>query len=274
MKSRSRGRSLLVVDIGNTDMTMGVFLGERLRATARASTARRSADETALLISSLLGQKGISTSDLSGAAIASVVPDATSGVKSAMLNFVPHVLDVDDPAVRAPVPVEYKPPVSVGADRIANAAAAHELYASGKPKIVVDFGTATTFDCVSPSGVYLGGAIHPGIEISIRSLFERTARLPRIAFVPAQSAVGKDTHGSIRAGLFFGIVGAVKEILSVMEREIGRVVRIGTGGLAPVVCPTVGGFVAIDVDLTLKGIKILFDKFHARSAKPAHRPGR
>ncbi|MBI4178313.1 type III pantothenate kinase [bacterium] len=259
------GRSgpVLAIDIGNTETTMGVFRSSRLAVTARASTLRRSVDETFFLISSLLHQNGYplaaSRNPFSGSILASVVPDVTSTWKAALRRFGPKPLDLDDPEVRAPVSVEYRPPWAVGADRIANAAAAHALYRAARPKIVVDFGTATTADCVSKSGVYLGGAIYPGVEISTQSLFERTARLPRIEFAPVRSAVGRDTRGSIQAGLFYGVVGAVREIVSQMEKEIGRAFRIGTGGLAPLVCPAVGGFDAVDSDLTLRGIKLLYD---------------
>lgn len=214
-------------------------------------------------LTALLAQKGIPLKSLSTAAVASVVPDVTPNVHAALRRNRLWVLDLNDPRVRALIVVDYHPPASVGADRIANAVAAHELCRIRRGKIVVDFGTATTFDCVSRTGAYLGGAIHPGVEISAQSLFEKTAQLPRIDFSPEQRAVGKDTQSSIRAGLFFGMVGAVREIVHQMEKEIGPSHRIGTGGLAPLVCPAVGGFHTVDIDLTLKGIKLLFDKFQA-----------
>lgn len=259
-------RIFLAVDIGNTNITLGVFRGPALLATARAQTCRRTVDEADVLMTALLHQKGISISSVSQAAVASVVPDVSPNVNLAVLRHCPFLLDVNDLAVREMIAVDYRPPASVGADRLANAIAAHELYRNSQSKIVVDFGTATTFDCISPAGTYLGGAIHPGVEISAQSLFEKTAQLPQIDFSPQKRAVGKDTQSSIRAGLFFGIVGAVREIAQQLEKEIGPAYRIGTGGLAPAVCPSVGGFDAVDVDLTLKGIKLLFDKFLASRA--------
>lgn len=253
----------MAVDIGNTNITFGVFRASALQVTARASTAVRTVDEAEAAIFALLKQKGVPIGSLSTAAVASVVPDVTPNVHAALRRHRLRVMDLNDPQVRGLMEIDYHPPASVGADRIANAAAAHDLYASRQGKIVVDFGTATTFDCISPAGTYLGGAIHPGVEISAQSLFEKTAQLPRIDFSPERTAVAKDTESSIRAGLFFGIVGAVREIVQQMEKEIGPARRIGTGGLAPLVCPAVGGFHAVDVDLTLKGIKLLFDKFQA-----------
>lgn len=258
-----KSRRFLAVDIGNTNITIGVFEGSKLVAAARAITCRRTVDESEAMFSALLAQKGIALSTIGMSAVASVVPDASQTIHAALLRHHSSVLDVNDPAVRELVKVDYRPPGSVGADRLANAIAAQVLYRDNRPKIVVDFGTATTFDCIARDGMYLGGVIHPGVEISAQSLFEKTAQLPRIDFSPQRRAVGKDTQSSIRAGLFFGIVGAVREIVQQLEKEIGPSTRIGTGGLAPAVCPAVGGFHSIDADLTLKGIKLLFDKFRA-----------
>ncbi|OGH55765.1 MAG: hypothetical protein A3G34_11395 [Candidatus Lindowbacteria bacterium RIFCSPLOWO2_12_FULL_62_27] len=262
MKARSSGKTL-AVDIGNTNITLGVFQDSRLLCSARAVTGRRTVDEMEVVISALLAQRGVALSKIAVSVVASVVPDVTPALVSALRRHHRTVVDVNDPKARALVPVDYRPVASVGADRLANAVAAHQMYPKGRAKIVVDFGTATTFDCVSADGVYLGGAIHPGVEISAQSLFEKTAQLPRIDFTPERRAVGKDTQSSIRAGLFFGIVGAVRELIRQIEREIGPSYRIGAGGLAPLVCPAVGGFHAVDADLTLKGIKMWFDKFRA-----------
>ncbi len=256
-----KSKHLLAIDVGNTNITLGVFDRTKLLASARAVTARRTADEVESMIESLLHQKGFSMARVSAVAMASVVPGASGAIREAVLRRVSKLVDLNDPRVRALVPVDYRPASSVGADRIANAAAAHALFPKGRTKIIVDFGTATTFDCVSPAGVYLGGVIHPGVELSARSLFEKTAQLPHIEFSAVSAAVGKDTPGSIRSGLYFGIVGAVREILKELDGEIGPAIHVGTGGLAPLVCPAVGGFLAVDVELTLKGIKFLFDKF-------------
>lgn len=263
----------LAVDIGNTNITFGVFSGGKLRVSARASTLLRTDDETAGMIAALLAQKKVAISSVSAAAVASVVPRVGATLSAALAGFGIPVTDIDDPGVRELVPVDYRPARSVGADRIANAAAAHALFHQRRHKIVVDFGTATTFDCVSPSGVYLGGVIHPGVEISAQSLFEKTAQLPQIGFSPVRSAVGKDTQGSIRAGLFYGIVGSVREIISQLECELGPTLRIGTGGIASLVCPAVGGFHAIDADLTLKGVRILYD-LHREKTAPRPAPSR
>ncbi len=262
-RSASRRDVIAAVDVGNSNITIGIFSGDRLACSARAITRRRTTDEWEVLLQTLLSSRKISLSAVTGSAVASVVPDVTDNIRRALLRHHSFVLDLNDPVVRAFVRVDYIPPVSVGADRIANAAAAHRLYPRKKNKIVVDFGTATTFDCVAADGGYLGGVIYPGVEISAQSLFEKTAQLPKIDFSPVRSAIGKDTRSSIRSGLFYGSVGAVREILKEIEKELGPSIRIGTGGLAPVVCPAVGGFHAIDADLTLKGVKMLFDKFRA-----------
>lgn len=256
--SAKRVSGLLVVDVGNTNITTGIWASNRWHSFRRIMTTLRTADEFEFILSNVLAARP----KVSHAALCSVVPQVGEQVRAALERLVGWVYAVEPES--AGIQIEYDPPAAVGADRLANAAAAHALYTRGLPKIVVDFGTATTFDCVSASGAYLGGVIMPGVEIAVRSLAEKTAKLPHISFAPVSTALGKNTVVSMQSGLFFGTVGAVKELLARLELEIGRCYVAGTGGLAKTICPAIDRFDVVDPYLTLKGIKLLFDK-HGRN---------
>lgn len=256
MSGKSSGsRGLLVVDVGNTNITTGIWAAGRWRAFRRIMTTRRTADEFEFILSNVLSPV---RARLSRAALCSVVPQVGEQVRVALERLIGPVYEVE-PGTHG-IRVECEPASSAGADRIANTAAAHALYRRGAPKIVVDFGTATTFDCVSPDGAYMGGVIMPGVEIAAQSLAEKTAKLPHITFAPVRAALGRNTVQSMQSGLFFGTIGAVKELLARLERELGRCFVVGTGGLAQTICPHIDRFDAVDPYLTLKGVKLLFDK--------------
>ena len=250
---------LLAIDIGNTNVTVGVFDQRDLKATFRLSTdTRKMPDEYALSVSQLLPLRGLSLSDIDDVAICSVVPPLTpSFTQMAKTYFGVDPLEVGS-GTRTGISVRYDPPRDVGADRIVDAAAAFSMY--GGPVIVVDVGTATVFDAVSESGDYLGGAIAPGISIAADSLFHTTAMLRRVELAPPPAAIGRNTIHALQAGLVFGYAELVKGMVARFKEELGRRSRvIATGGLAEVVAGESGVFDAIDPNLTLTGLRIVYE---------------
>jgi type III pantothenate kinase len=250
---------LLAVDIGNTNVTIGAYDGPELRAHWRVATARhRMADEWAVILRNLMDLKGLSFRDVDAAVIASVVPTLTSAIQGMIETYL-HVRPLlVEPGIRTGVRVLYDSPKDVGADRIVNAVATFKRY--GGPAIVIDFGTATTFDAISAEGDYLGGAIAPGIVISVEALFERTAKLPRVELVLPPRAIGKNTVHSIQSGLMFGYVGLVEGIVRRFKAELGeRSVVIATGGLADVVASETRVIDHVDPYLTLDGLRLVYE---------------
>ena len=253
---------LLAIDIGNTNVTVGVFDHDDLKATFRLSTdTRKMPDEYALSVSQLLPLRGLSLSDIDSVAICSVVPPLTSSfTQLARAYFNVEPLEVGS-GTRTGISVRYDPPRDVGADRIVDAAAAFGMY--GGPVIIVDVGTATVFDAVSESGDYLGGAIAPGISIAADSLFHTTAMLRRVELAPPPSAIGRNTVHALQAGLVFGYSELVKGMVGRFKKELGEQSSvIATGGLADVVADESGIFDAIDPNLTLTGLRIVYDLNH------------
>ena len=249
---------LLAIDIGNTNVTVGVFDGDELRATFRLSTdTRKMPDEYAVAVNQLLPLKGLSLADIDAVAMCSVVPPLTpSFTHLARAYFDVEPLEVGAGA-RTGIRVRYDAPRDVGADRIVDAAAAFSMY--GGPVIVVDVGTATVFDAVSSEGDYLGGAISPGISIAADSLFHTTAMLRRVELASPPAAIGRNTVHALQAGLVFGYAELVKGMVGRFKRELGeRSTVVATGGLAEVVADESGVFDAIDPDLTLTGLKIVY----------------
>ena len=250
---------LLAIDIGNTNVTVGVFDGNNLKATFRLSTdTRKMPDEYALSVSQLLPLRGLALSDIDAVAICSVVPPITPSFTQLSKSY----FDVEPLEVGAGtktgIRVRYDSPRDVGADRIVDAAAAFSMY--GGPVIVVDVGTATVFDAVSERGDYLGGAIAPGISIAADSLFHTTAMLRRVELSPPPTAIGRNTVHALQAGLVFGYSELVKGMVERFKRELGQhSAVVATGGLAEVVAGESGVFDAIDPDLTLTGLRIVYE---------------
>ncbi len=250
---------LLAIDIGNTNVTVGVFDGDDLRATFRLSTdTRKMPDEYALAVNQLLPLRGLSLADIDAVAICSVVPPLTpSFTQLARDYFGVEPLEVGSGA-RTGISVRYDSPRDVGADRIVDAAAAFSIY--GGPVIVVDVGTATVFDAVSESGDYLGGAIAPGISIAADSLFHTTAMLRRVELAPPPAAIGRNTVHALQAGLVFGYAELVKGMVARFKNELGAHSNVvATGGLADVVAAESAVFDAIDPNLTLTGLRIVYE---------------
>lgn len=250
---------LLCVDIGNTNITLGLYEGEILGPRWRLATDHeRMPDEFSLQLLGLLAYTGLSRDEIRGAAIASVVPPLTGKwveVCRSSLDCDPLV--VDD-RVETGVRILYDNPREVGADRIVDAAAAYRLY--GGPACIVDFGTATTFDAISVEGYYLGGAIAPGIGIAAQALFQRTAMLPRVELARPPAAIGRNTVHSMQSGLLFGYVSLVEGMVIRFRQELGPETRvIGTGGLAEVIARETSTLEILAPWLTLDGLRMIYE---------------
>jgi len=255
---------LLALDIGNTNMTLGLVHGEAIVASRRAATRPvATADELEVLLDGLLRLDGASLSDVTGISLASVVPALTSGAETMAERRGLPLLSAT--AAIMPIPVRTDRPAEVGADRLVNALAVGRLY--GSPAIVVDFGTATTFDCIARDGGYVGGAIAPGLELGLEALASRTARLPQIDLTEPKKAIGTDTVAAMQSGIVLGYraltLGLLEQIRAELARaekvEEGTIQVVLTGGLsaAPWV-RNLPGVDAIDPELTLKGLAILW----------------
>jgi type III pantothenate kinase len=251
---------LLAVDVGNTHTVLGVFDGEALRAHWRIATRRdATSDELGVLLRSLLPSASLSAGEVTGVVVSSVVPDVDATIARMTrdsFGFAPMFVE---PGIRTGMPILYDNPKEVGADRIVNAVAAVHRY--GSPILVLDFGTATTFDVVSAKGEYLGGVIAPGLRISADALFERAARLSPVEVKKPPRVIGRNTQESVQAGLFHGYVGLVEGIVRKLRAELQAEARVvATGGLAPVFEGELTCLTAVDPDLTLLGLRLLWEK--------------
>ncbi len=254
---------LLTIDIGNTQTVLGLFNGDDLDHTWRLATYdSRTADELAVLITSLLSQREGGTT-VTGIALCSTVPVALHEMRQMCVRYYDDVpVVVVEPGVRTGVPILTDNPKEVGSDRIVNSLAAATLH--GGPAIVVDFGTATTFDAVSVSGEYLGGAIAPGVEISVEALGARGAQLRKVELARPRSVIGRNTVEALQSGILFGFAGQVDGIVHRMAAELAddpeSVTVIATGGLAPMVIDESDVIDAHDPWLTLRGLKLVFER--------------
>ena len=255
---------LLAIDIGNTNTVLGVFTGPSLLRAWRLQTVReRTADEFGLLLDGLFAHDGIRRADVSGVVLGSVVPPVTSTMAGMIFRDFNRMPLIVDPARNSGMPTRYDNPAEVGADRIVNAIAAWEQFGRTArcPLIVCDFGTATTLDAVSAAGEYLGGAICPGVNISADALFQRAARLPRIDVRKPAAVIGRTTVGAMESGLFYGYVGMVEGLVRRMRAELGGdVICVATGGLAAVIAPETDLIQHVDIDLTLHGLRIVWER--------------
>jgi len=251
---------LLVVDIGNTNVVLGLYEGKRLLQTFRAETAiTRTADEYAVLVGQMFALRGYDTRTIAAAIVASVVPPLTDVMVAAIRHTCAREPLVVGPGLKTGIAVKYESPRDVGADRIVNAVAAFERYQSGV--IVVDFGTATTFDCVSPRAEYLGGVIVPGVRVSLDGLLARAAKLSRIEIAAPPKVVGRNTTNALQSGLVHGYAALVDGLVGKLERELEFPCKvIGTGGLAGLIAPHTERLVVVDEHLTLDGLRILHER--------------
>jgi type III pantothenate kinase len=253
---------LFAIDVGNTNITLGLYMDQRPGPRWRIATNdRQMPDEYGILMINLLTHSGIDVKDVDAVAMASVVPPLTSVFEQACSLYFGHTPLVVDADTHTGVRVKYEDPGQVGADRIVDAAAVQKLY--GGPACVVDFGTATTFDAISAEGDYLGGAIAPGIGIAADALFQRTAKLPRVDLRRPPSAIGRNTVHSLQSGLLFGYVGLVEGMVSRFRAELGSEMKvIGTGGLAELIAHETGAIDILAPWLTLDGLRIIYELNH------------
>lgn len=259
---------LLTVDIGNTNVVFGLYDGQSLVQTFRASTDRtRTADEYGVLLHQLFALRGLDASCVGAAIIASVVPPLTDVMADAIRHAFAREPLVVGPGLKTGVAVLYENPRDVGADRIVNAVAAFERVQGAV--IVVDFGTATTFDCISPKGEYLGGVIVPGVQVSLDGLLARAAKLTRIELAEPPRVVGRNTTHALQSGVVFGYASLVDGMVERLERELGFTCQVlSTGGLAPLIVKHTLRAQQVDPHLTLEGLRILHDRNAHADAEP------
>jgi type III pantothenate kinase len=251
---------LLVIDVGNTNTVLGVFDADTLVAHWRIETKKgRTSDEYAVLFRELCALRGVDFARIRGGIVSTVVPTVLFPLEDLFQRYLGGPPLVVGPGIKTGMPILYENPREVGADRIVNAVAAYERLHQGA--IIVDFGTATTFDVVTPRGEYLGGAIVPGVQISADALYHHAAKLPRVELSRPKSAIGKNTVASIQSGLVFGYAGMVDALVQRIKGELDFPVKVlATGGLAPLIARESSTIEATDEMLTLDGLKILHDR--------------
>jgi type III pantothenate kinase len=251
---------LLVFDVGNTNIVLGVYDGESLLYHWRISTDRqKTADEYGVLLQNLFTHRGIGLKDIQAAIISSVVPPLMAPLTRMCKRYFEVDPLVVGPGIKTGICIKYENPREVGADRVVNAIAAFEKY--GGPVIVVDFGTATTVCVVDHNGDYLGGAIAPGVGISTEALFQRAAKLPRIELIKPKTVICRNTIASMQSGIIFGFVGQVDEIVRRMQEELGTKTQVvATGGLANLISQESKTINVVEPFLTLEGLRIIYNR--------------
>lgn len=253
---------LFTIDVGNTNIVLGIYDKDELKFSYRMATDRtRSSDEIGFFFLQLLQNSGIDPAQIEDAVISSVVPPVMHSLENAVRKYLKKEPIIINSSTPLPMKILIDNPRELGADRIVNAIAAYELY--GGPAIVIDFGTATTFCTINEDGNYLGGAIYPGLKISVDALVERTAKLPRIEIAKPDNVIGKNTIQSMQSGIVYGYVGMVDYIVKKISKEIGadKIRVIATGGLSTLISAESETITHIDRDLTLKGLKIIYEKY-------------
>lgn len=250
---------LLAIDTGNTQTVVGLFTGDELLEPWRlASNAERTSDEHALILSQLLDLQDLGFDDISGVVVSSTVPRLTAALREMVERYLSVPPVVLEPGTRTGMPILSENPKEVGPDRIANAVGAYSRY--GGPVIVVDYGTATTVDATSAQGEYLGGAILPGIEISLDALFARAAALSRVTMVAPRRVIGKSTVESIQSGTFYGFGAAVDGLCRRFQQELGPCPVVATGGLGERFAPFSECIEHYEPWLTLHGLRLVYDR--------------
>jgi type III pantothenate kinase len=254
-----RNAMLFVIDVGNTNIVLGLFEGQNLTHDWRVATKQnKTADEYGIQIKQLFADQGLNGVHLDGTIMACVVPTVQDTLVRACRKYLNQEPLIVGPGIKTSMPILYDNPREVGADRIVNSVAAYTRYKQGM--IVVDFGTATTFDCVSPKGEYMGGVICPGIGISAEALFLRASKLPRIEFSAPKLAIGKTTVDSMRSGLVFGYAAMVDGMVARIKREMDFEAKvIATGGQAEIIAAHSTTIESVDHTLTLTGLRMLYE---------------
>ncbi len=251
---------LLAIDVGNTQTHIGMFRGDELVEHWRFATVREAtADELATVVSNLLGLRDLRLRDVDGAIVSAVVPQLAREWEQVSVRYLEGALAVVGPGMRTGMPIRTEIPQELGADRLVNAVAAFDR--AGTACVVVDFGTAITYDAVSAAGEYLGGIISPGVEISIEALSERAAKLPKVDIAPPPSLIGRTTQASIQSGIVYGFAGQVDGIVGRLREELGSdVTVIATGGVAGAIAPFCEEIDEIDELLTLTGLRLIWER--------------
>ena len=254
---------LLVADVGNTNTTIGVFEDGRLRVSWRLTSRReQTADEYGVFIEALLRTRGIRPQDIDGVAVSTVVPPVQQTLVWMCEKYFGHTPFVVEPGVNTGMPLRVESPSEVGPDRVLGAVAGVALY--GAPVIVIDFGTATTFNCVNANGEFIGGAIAPGLGISMDALVSRAARLFRVELVRPDEAIGRNTVSNIQSGLVYGWAGLVDGLVERMKKEMGAATVVATGGLVSLIADVARSIQHVNADLKLEGLRLLYE----RGARP------
>jgi type III pantothenate kinase len=250
---------LLAIDVGNSKVAFGIFEADKLKASLSVATnVHRLSDEYGSVLFNLLPHHGVARSDITEAIMCSVVPPLVPVFQNLSERYLGITLMVVGPGIRTGVRICLDNPREVGPDRIVNAAAAYRLY--GGPTIVIDMGTATTFDVISKEGDYLGGAIAPGMEVAAEALYTRTARLPRIELARPPHAIGKNTVNAMQSGVIFGYAGLVETLIARLEEELGAKARvIATGGYADVIARETKVIEVVNGNLTLLGLQLIYE---------------
>lgn len=256
---------ILLVDVGNTNIVLGVHNGQEYIASWRISSdGNKTSDEYSIQVMQLFNVSEIDPKEIKGVIVSSVVPNIMHSLENMLRKCFCHEPIIVGPGIKTGINIKYDNPKEVGADRIVNAVAAHEVYK--KSAIIIDFGTATTFCALRKNGDYLGGCICPGIRISADALFERAAKLPRVELEVPKTIICKSTVTSMQAGILFGYIGQVEYIVKKMKEEIKNSKNkeeplvIATGGLANLIAKQTDFIDIVDSDLTLEGLKILYEK--------------
>jgi len=250
---------ILACNVGNTNIKLGVFEGGTLVHQWRLTTVRaRTADERGILWRQLFLDAGLKTVVLEGVAVCSVVPPLQPSLAQTCRRYFGLEPLFVGPGVRTGLAIRVDNPAQVGSDRIVNAVAGYELY--GGPLVIVDLGTATTFNAVSGQGEFLGGAIAPGLGIATEALFQRASRLPRVEIARPPSVIGKNTVHSMQAGILYGFVGQVEGMVARMRKELGPARVIATGGFADLIAAETPAIDRVDPFLTLTGLRIIYER--------------
>lgn len=252
---------ILVVDVGNTNITCGVYQEEELKATFRLmSKTPRTSDEYGMMLTELLKMKGISASDIEGTIVSSVVPDVMHSLTGGLMRYIGAEPLVVGPGVKTGIKITTENPRAIGADRIVDAVAAYEKY--GGPVLVIDYGTATTYDLVTEDGCFSAGITAPGIRISAEALWEKAAKLPKIEIKKPKSILAQETISSMQAGLMYGQIGQTEYIVKKVKEETGltQLKVVATGGLGRVISDETDSIDIYDSALTLEGLRLIYAK--------------
>ena len=252
---------LLVFDVGNTNMVLGIYEGKELKKYWRISTDKaKTSDEYGMLINNLFQYDNVDIKSIKDVIISSVVPNVMHSLENFCIKYFNKQPLVVGPGIKTGLNIKYDNPKQVGADRIVNAVAAIEKYRA--PMIIIDFGTATTFCAISAKGDYLGGTIAPGIKISSEALFQRASKLPRVELLKPGMTICKNTVSAMQSGIIYGYVGLVDKIVKMMKEELGNedVKVVATGGLSSLIASETNSIDCVDKFLTLEGLRIIYDK--------------